>query len=194
VPVTAQEFVRRSMAGCYEGTKVFPSAEARREWQTRFKRDMRNWSQSFRKEMPHCGWNWQSSGGPTASPVGKVLLWSLLILLFTALAVWRLSALISFLRFGAVFGSAMHYTLPFWVDLILVFVGYQIVVLPLRLMRAFSYQPSNRRAIRPFPLLFLFDLLIGITLALALIFWWANHHLTEVQNAIDSVSSLFSRH
>ncbi len=46
-PSTAQEFIRRAKEGYYEATKGFPDRKARREWQRRFKREMRGWGRSL---------------------------------------------------------------------------------------------------------------------------------------------------
>src|ERR1700690_552887 len=50
-PSTAQEFIRRAKEGYYEAVKGFPDRKARREWQRRFKREMRGWRMSFDREM-----------------------------------------------------------------------------------------------------------------------------------------------
>ena len=52
-PFTAQEFIRRAKEGYYEAMKGFPDRKARREWQGRFKREMRTRADQWR-------YRWQS--------------------------------------------------------------------------------------------------------------------------------------
>ena len=47
-PSTAEQFIRRAKEGYYEAMKGFPDRKARREWQRRFKREMRANADSWR--------------------------------------------------------------------------------------------------------------------------------------------------
>ncbi len=184
-PLTAHEFIRRGMAGYYGGKRGFPDREARREWQRQCKRDLRTWKWKFRRETNAWAWNWQRPGVPSArAAAGCNTVASVVSLLHTALTLAWLAALVSLLATGAIFGQLPPAGLPVWVGVILLFLGYQLVVLPLKAARYIVGQQTNTSPARPF--FSLWDALawIGFSLMLA---WLMIAHGPEVWDVIKNL-------
>ena len=137
-PATAQEFIRRAKEGYYEAMKGFPDRKARREWQRRFKREMRAHADQWR-------YNWHSywaEHAPVHPGMGFALPF-LSLMQGAATVVW-ICAIISLLATGAVFGLALPANVPVWVAALLLFIAYGILVGPLKFARRACYYGLGR--------------------------------------------------
>jgi phage shock protein PspC (stress-responsive transcriptional regulator) len=193
IPSTAQEFIRRAKAGYYEAMKGFPDRKARREWQRRFKQDMRQWRRSFAWEMRWnaCQWqhNWHNYWAqqpPFNSAMGFAL--PILSMLHGAATILWICALVSLLSTGAIFGQALPATLPVWVAALLLCIIYGILSAPLKLARrACSWGFGHPAGAGPF--IFLADAVVWVAVALSLA-WLAVHFSPALREAVRSVPAL----
>ena len=184
---TAQEFIRRAKAGYYEGMKTFPDKHARREWKRRFKRDLRAWSHSFRWEMRSGAMNWQRYWTENTQPIAG---WSIALpfisLLRATLAIALIATLVSLLATGAIFGEVLPAGIPVWAGIILLFIGYLFIVLPLKAARHIFYYHGG--AGRPF--FFLWEALVWLGFFVAVV-WLAKHYSPELRDAIHNIPPTF---
>jgi phage shock protein PspC (stress-responsive transcriptional regulator) len=193
VPSTAQEFIRRAKEGYYEAMKGFPDRKARREWERRFKQQMRGWSRSFGREMRWNAdqWrhNWHSYWAEHAPfHPGMCFALPLLSLLHGAVTLLWICASISLLATGAVFGLALPANVPVWVAALLLFIAYGILAAPLKAARRACYwgfgQPKWAGSF-----MFLLDAVIWLAIVAALLLL-AVHYFPELRQAVRSLPSL----
>lgn len=181
-PSTAQEFIRRARAGYYEAMKGFPDRKARREWKRRFKREMRANADQWRQNW-HCYW---TEHAPVHPGMGFAL--PLLSMLHGAATVVWISALISLLATGTVFGLALPANVPVWVAALLLFIAYGIFAGPLKLARRACYRGLGQPR-WAWCFVFLLDAVVWLTVAAALL-WLAVHFFPELREAVQSIPSL----
>jgi phage shock protein PspC (stress-responsive transcriptional regulator) len=181
-PGTAQEFIRRAKEGYYEATKGFPDRSTRREWNRRFKRDMRAHADRWR-------YNWHgywAERGPVHPGMGLVL--PFLSLLQGAATVLWICALISLLATGALFGMALPANVPLWVAALLLFIAYGILAGPLKAARRSSYWNYGGRG-WTWSFVFFLDAMIWLAVVATLL-WLVFHHIPEFREAIRSIPPL----
>ncbi|MGD0538130.1 MAG: PspC domain-containing protein [Verrucomicrobiota bacterium] len=181
-PATAQEFIRRAKAGYYEAMKGFPDRKARREWQYRFKREMRANADQWR-------YNWHSYWAEHwgAHPGMGFALPLLSVLQGAATVVW-VCAMISLLATGAVFGLALPANVPVWVAALLLCLVYAILTGPLKLARRSCYWGLGRPR-WTWSFVFLADAVVWLVVAVALL-WLAVHFFPQLRDAVHSLPSL----
>ncbi len=192
-PFTAQEFIRRARAGYYEAMKKFPDRKARREWKRRFKQEMREWRMSFHREMASNSrsWrdDWRRPGGPLEFHPGLGVALPMFSLLQAALIVLFVSAVISLLATGGVFGVMPPASVPVWLVLLVLLFIYGVLVLPLKMIRrACYYDLGGARA--AWPTLVFLDVLVWLGVVVVL-FWLARHHLPQVHDAVRNIPAMF---
>jgi phage shock protein PspC (stress-responsive transcriptional regulator) len=192
-PSTAQEFIRRAKEGYYEAMKGFPDRKARREWNRRFRREMRGWRLSFDREMRANAdqWrqNWHSHWAEHAPfHPGMGLALPLLSVLHGAATVLWICAFISLLATGAVFGLALSANVPVWVAALLLCIAYGILVAPLKAARRACYRGFGppRWA---WSFVFLLDAVVWLAVVAALL-WLAVHYSPQLREAVRCVPSL----
>jgi phage shock protein PspC (stress-responsive transcriptional regulator) len=181
-PSTAQEFIRRAKEGYYEALKGFPDRKARREWQRRFKQEMRGNAEQWRH-------NWQSywaEHAPFHPGLGFAL--PLLSLLNGAATVLWICASISLLATGSVFGLALPANVPVWVAALLLFVAYAILAAPLSTARRACYWGYGRSKWAG-SFMFLLDAVIWLAIA-AVLLWLGVRYFPELREAVRSLPSL----
>ncbi|HKW30580.1 MAG TPA: PspC domain-containing protein [Verrucomicrobiae bacterium] len=181
-PATAQEFIRRAKEGYYEAMKGFPDRKARREWQRRFKREMRAHADQWR-------YNWHSywaEHAPVHPGMGFALPF-LSLMQGAATVVW-ICAIISLLATGAVFGLALPANVPVWVAALLLFIAYVILVGPLKFARRACYYGLGRPR-WAWSFVFLLDAVVWLAVVAALL-WLAFHYLPELRDAVHTLPSL----
>lgn len=191
-PFTAQEFIRRARQGYYDAMKNFPDRKARREWKRRFKQEMRDWQASFHREMASGSRQWQdhwrASSGAGAHPGLGVAL-PMFSLMRAILVVLFVSAVISLLATGGVFGVMLPATVPVWIAVVVLLFVYGMLGWPLKMMRrACYYDLGGRRAV--WPAIVLLDVIVWLAVAVVLL-WLARHHLPQVRDAVHNVPALF---
>jgi len=181
-PATAQEFIRRAKEGYYGAMKGFPDRKARREWQRRFKREMRAHADQWR-------YNWHSywaAQAPVHPGMGFTL--PFLSLLQGVVTVVWFCALISLLATGAVFGLALPANVPAWVAVLLLLIAYGILVGPLKIARRACYWGLGQPR-WTWSFVFLLDAVIWLAVVVALL-WLAVHYFPELREAIRGLPSL----
>ncbi len=181
-PATAQEFIRRAREGYYEAMKGFPDRKARREWQRRFKQEMRAHADQWRYSW-HSYW---AEHAPIHPGMGFTL--PFLSLLQGAATVLWICAIISLLATGAVFGLALPANVPVWVAALLLLIAYGILVGPLKFARRACYY-SLGRPHWAWSLAFLLDAVVWLAVVAALL-WLAFHYLPELRDAVHTLPSL----
>jgi phage shock protein PspC (stress-responsive transcriptional regulator) len=179
---TAQEFIQRAKEGYYEAMKGFPDRKARREWQRRFKREMRAHTDQW-----SCNWHRYWTEHPPIHP-GLGFTLSFLSLVQGAVTILWMCAFVSLLATGAVFGLALPASVPVWLAAILLFIAYGIVVGPLKVTRRLYFW-GLRGAKGSGSFLFLLDMITGIVVA-AILLCLAFHYFPEVRQAVDSIPAL----
>ena len=181
-PATAQEFIRRAKAGYYEAMKGFPNRKARREWQYRFKREMRANADQWR-------YNWHSYWAEHfgAHPGMGFALPLLSVLQGAATVVW-VCAMISLLATGAVFGLALPANVPVWAAALLLCLVYAILTGPLKLARRSCYWGLGRPR-WTWSFVFLADAVVWLAVAVALL-WLAVHFFPQLRDAVHGLPAL----
>jgi phage shock protein PspC (stress-responsive transcriptional regulator) len=184
-PFTAQDFIHRAKAGYYDAVRNLSDQGRQREWRRTFRREMRDWRRRFDRTMRA-----QSRHGQSLRPVGMPPLWvggagltlPLLSLLHGAIVLVWLSAVVSLLGTGTVFGATLPGSLPVWITLVLLLMGYGLVVWPLKAARrAFYYQASGDPTA---PAFVLADVIVWLAV-MGVMAWLAFHHWAEVSAAIQ---------
>ena len=181
-PSTAQEFIRRAKEGYYEAMKGFPDRRARREWQRRFKREMRSQADQWRHNW-HGYW---AEHAPFHPGMGIAL--PLLSFLHGMATVLWICAMISLLATNTVFGLALPPSVPVWVAALLLFFAYGILVGPLKLARRACYWGYGRPG-WAWSFVFLLDAVVWLAVVAALL-WLAVHYFPELREAARSLPAL----
>lgn len=189
-PSTAQEFIRRARAGYYEGMKAFGDRRAYREWKRNFRHEMRGWRQDLTREVSQsaqqwaCNWrqHWTHQPHPM---LGWWIAVPFLRLLSALVALLCLFALVSLLATGAVFGILLPAGIPVWAGLIIVILVFQIIALPLKVMRHMMYYRVGYDPVCS-GWLHLWNA-IALLGFIALLLWFARLHSAQVHDAIGNL-------
>ncbi|HXQ80880.1 MAG TPA: PspC domain-containing protein [Opitutaceae bacterium] len=189
-PFTAQEFIRRAREGYYEGMRRFGDRHARREWKRRFKQEMRGWRQNFHREMHQnaqqwaqdCRQHWALHPYPVFGWWIAIPVLRLLSLLVALLCVF---SLISLLATGSVFGILLPAGLPVWAGLIILIVVFQIIALPLKVMRHALYYGGRYEPMYAGWVHF-WNTIAWLGFILFLV-WFANRHSLQVHDALRNL-------
>jgi phage shock protein PspC (stress-responsive transcriptional regulator) len=193
IPATAQEFIRRAKQGYYEAVKGFPDRRTRREWRRQFKREMHGWGRSFGREMrwnaEQWRYNWHNYwAAHAAAHPGLAFALPFFSVLHGALTLLWISASVSLLATGAIFGMALPANVPVWLAAVLLLFMYGVLSAPLKLARRACYWGAGGAGWGG-PFLFLTDAVVSVTVAVALV-WLAVHFLPEVRHAAQSVPAV----
>jgi len=188
VPSTAQEFIRRAREGYYDGMKTFTDKHAHRAWRRRFHQEMRCWRRTFRNEMRENAFRWQQNWGAGCPPYGIGAWFALPFVAALRAGLWLLciSALVSLLATGAVFGVPLPAGVPVWAGVLCLFVFYQFLAWPLKAWRHACFYSTTHGPHPAPPFIWGFDALIGIA-SLVLLLWVAGHHLPQIHEAIKNI-------
>ena len=206
-PSTAEDFIRRAREGYYEGMKTMHDRHAHREWKRRFKREMRGWSRNFHREMMFQSHQWAHNWRrhwaqhPVVAP-GAWAAIPLLTLFIVALTMVGVAAVVSVVVTGALFGVALPATMPLWVAIVLLLIACQLLLWPLKAMRASFYWQAGGGACYPGPFAALWNSFAWLA-AVVLMAWLANKYIPGVhdfleqlqphlQHAVDSVRAWWS--
>jgi phage shock protein PspC (stress-responsive transcriptional regulator) len=191
---TAQEFIRRAKEGYYKAMKNFPDRNARREWQRRFKREMRANAAQWRHQW-RGGWGQPSPFGPfgpfgPSGPFGPGMGFSLPMfsLLHGAATILLICALISLVNTGAIFGLELPDNMPVWGAALLLFFAYGILTWPLKMARRACYWGMARTK-SCWPFMFLVEAVVWIAVVAAL-FWLGAHYFPELRHAIHRIPEI----
>ncbi|HXC98334.1 MAG TPA: PspC domain-containing protein [Verrucomicrobiae bacterium] len=182
IPATAQEFIRRAKEGYYEAMKNFPDRKARREWQRKFKREMRANADQWR----HNWYSYWAERAPVHPGMGFAL--PFLSLLNGAALILFMCTLFSVLATGSVFGRPLPGDLPVWGAAVVLLLVYGILAGPLKLARRACYRGMGPPG-WSWSLVFLMDAVIWLGVVAVLVFL-AVHYFPDVRDAFHSLPSL----
>jgi len=189
-PSTAQEFIRRARAGYYEGMRTFGDRRAFREWKRNFRHEMRGWRRDLKREMHEnahqwaCNWNRHWGGRPYPF-LGWWVAVPMLRLLSALVALVCLFSLVSLLATGAVFGILLPASIPVWAGLIILVIVFQMIALPLRVMRHAMYYGGGYDPVRAGWLHF-WNAVAGLGF-LAVLVWFASRHSGQMHDAVRNL-------
>ncbi len=194
IPSTAQEFIRRAREGYYEGMKTFGDRQAHREWKRRFKQQMRSAGDDLRREWrqnPHrwaFAWHLRWAPRPVPGP-GAWVLYPVLSLLSVVATLLFLGAAFSLLTTGAAFGIAVPVGVPTWLALVVLFFLFQMVRLPLRVMR-YAAVLGGHDGYPHAPIFHFWNGMIWFAFFLV-VAWYAGHHPAGVHAALAALPEQF---
>ncbi len=181
-PATAQEFIRRAKEGYYGAMRGFPNSKSQREWKHKFKREMRKQTNQWR-------YNWNSYRMQHAQPYpGMGFSLAFMSLLVGAASVLFISAVVSLLATGALFGMRVPIDMPVWAAILLLFIAYGILIGPLKFARR-SYYYGFGESKQAWPYIYYVDTVIGIAVALVLVLL-AAQYFPELRQAIHNIPDI----
>ena len=175
-PATAQEFIRRAKEGYYEAMKNFPD----RKWARQFKHGFGTGAAHWRSG---CGWQ-----GYSGQQAGMGFTLPILSLLSGMVTILWISALISLLAKGVVFGLALPTNVPVWVAALVLFIAYAILGGSLGAARR-AYYCGTRASQGAWPAVLLLDAAVWCVIA-AVLLCLAIHYFPELRGAIEGFPSL----
>jgi phage shock protein PspC (stress-responsive transcriptional regulator) len=189
-PPTAEEFIRRAKEGYYKAMKGFPDSRTRRKWARQWKWQMRahsfqwhyNWQQYWRARLP-------------VHPAMGITLPILSVLQGATTVLW-LSALISLLAKGNIFGMSLPASVPVWGAALFLFLLYGIVIGPMKAARRAYYwsfagmnESAGTHSHWVHPIISLVDIIVGIIVAVILL-CLAIAYFPELKDALQSVPNV----
>jgi phage shock protein PspC (stress-responsive transcriptional regulator) len=153
------------------------SADAAREWRRAWRRQRRAW-----------GWYGTPAGAPLAyaPPPKALVLLPVFGLVHVALFLAAIAMLISLVNTGAILTWELPPDVPVWAAALILLIGYQIVVAPIRAMRHVVWYPGGTQ---PPPVAFWNAVIWLVGLAFAI--WLASNHIPEIREFVERVPSLF---
>jgi phage shock protein PspC (stress-responsive transcriptional regulator) len=166
VPFNAKEVIDRAKTR---------SAEVGREWRRHWKRQQRQW---------------QRRGGPGAVPVYAMspvvaALSPFFALAHVALFLLMMVVLISLVNTGAVFNWTLPAEVPMWAAALVLLIGYQVVVSPLRAVGQWGLRTGG-----PEQASFAFWNAVVWLIGLAFAIWLASDHIPEIREFLRRVPDL----
>lgn len=183
-PETAQEFIRRAKAGYYAATKNFPDRQARREWQRRFKRNMRAHACRWSRGSYWQGWRgYYDPSAPVHPGMGFTL--PALSLVQAIVTVFCICTVVSLLGTGAVLGHALPANVPVWLAVVFAVMAFGLISTPLNIARRACYWWLGRPNATS-PAVHLLDALIWLAVVIVLMVL-AIHYFPQVKDALTGL-------
>jgi phage shock protein PspC (stress-responsive transcriptional regulator) len=169
-PFNAREVIDRAKHQYAEGTK---------HWRRQWRRQQRQWwRQRWAPGIPPVGY------GP---PLWGAPLLPLFALAHFALLVTMAAMMISLVNTGAILGWTLPAGVPAWAGLLMLFVGYQIVVSPIRAVQHWSWQLGSGAG-QPGP--YAFWNAVTWLVGMAFVVWLGSNHLPEIREFIQRLPPL----
>ncbi len=166
VPFNAKEVLARAKTQYAEGSR-----HLRKQWQ-----EQRYWRRY--------GWSPVASRYAPASPLLAVL--PLFALVHLALFVTMAAMMISLVNTGGVLNWRLPENVPLWAAVLILLVGYQIAVSPIRAVHQWSWQPQAPPQARWFAFWHAVVWIVG----LAGVLWLASNHVPEIQQFVQQLPQL----
>ena len=164
VPLNAKEVIERAK---------HQYAEGQRHWRRQWRQQQRQWRRY--------GW-----GSATAPPPWTAGIAPLFALAHLALFVTMAAMMISLVNTGGIFAWRLPEDVPVWAGALILFIGYQIVVSPIRAVQHWSWNLPGPGQ----PGLYAFwNAVIWLT-GMAIVVWIASHHIPEIQAFIHRLPDL----
>jgi phage shock protein PspC (stress-responsive transcriptional regulator) len=168
LPFNAKEVINRAKKHYAEGT---------RQWRRQLRHQQRLWRR-----------NWPGAEAPF--PYGPapalMMLLPLLSLAHLALFVTMVAMLISLVNTGAILSWQLPKDVPLWAGVLILLVGYQIVVSPIR---AAHQWPSHPQAAGPVQWVVFWNAVIWL-IGLAFAVWMASSHVPEIREFLQRLPEL----
>jgi phage shock protein PspC (stress-responsive transcriptional regulator) len=168
LPFNAKEVISRAKKHYAEGT---------RQWRRQLRQQQRHWRRT-----------WPGAGAPF--PYGPapalMMLLPLLSLAHLALFVTMMVMLISLVNTGAILSWHLPVDVPLWAGVLILLVGYQIVVSPIR---AAHHWPSQPEAAGPAQWVAFWNAVIWLV-GLAVAVWIASDHVPEIREFLQRLPEL----
>jgi phage shock protein PspC (stress-responsive transcriptional regulator) len=167
-PFNAKEVIDRAKQHYAEGTK---------QWRRHWRQQQRQW----RRQRWAPGVPLAYGQAPLVAPM--VPLFALAhFALFMAMA----AMIVSLVNTGAILGWALPEGIPVWAGVLMLFVGYQIVVSPIRAVQHWSWQLQSGG--QPGPYAF-WNAVIWL-MGMAFVVWIGSNHLPEIREFIQRLPPL----
>ena len=167
-PFNAREVIERARQQAAEGSRTW-----RREW----RRQQRQWRRY--------GWA-PSPASPYGSMPALLTLLPLFGLVHLALFVTLCAMLVSLVNTGGILDWRLPDTVPLWAGVLILLVGYQIVVSPIRAAHHWAARPQAGPAVQWLA----FWNAICWLLGLAFVLWIASNHVPEIREFVQRVPSI----
>jgi phage shock protein PspC (stress-responsive transcriptional regulator) len=170
-PLNAREVIDRARAQVLEGKK---------QWRRTWREQRRQWRRQ--------GW------APGVAPMAFGAPWVAPMLPLFALAHFALLLtfgfmVVSLVNTGAVLGWTLPPDVPVWAGILVLFIGYQVVVSPIRAVQHWSFQiPAGGQ-----PGAFAFWNAVVWLTGMAFIVWIASNHMPEIREFIQKLPPLIQQ-
>ena len=166
-PFNAKEVIDRAKKQYADGT---------RRWRRQWRQQQRHWRR----------YGWAPGAVGYDPPPWTVAIAPLFALAHLALFVAMAVMMISLVNTGAILSWRLPDNVPLWAGALMLFVGYQIVVSPIRAMQHWSWNLPGPGQ----PGLYAFWNAVIWLIGMAVIVWIASHHLPEIREFIQRLPAL----
>jgi phage shock protein PspC (stress-responsive transcriptional regulator) len=171
-PFNAREVIDRAKRQYAEGT---------RQWRRHWREQQRQWR---RQRWAPGGAPFNYAAPPWIAPVVPFFALAHLALFLTMAAM-----LISLVNTGAILGWTMPPDVPVWAGALMLLIGYQIVVSPIRAVQHWSWQLGTGGQPGPYAFWNAVIWLLGI----AFVVWIGSNHLPEIREFIQRLPPLIQQ-
>ena len=167
-PLNAKEVIDRAKAQYAEGT---------RQWRRQWRRQQRQWRRT--------GW---APGAPFAygQPPWTAALLPVFALVHLALFLTMAVMMVSLVNTGAILSWPLPANVPVWAGALILLIGYQIVVSPIRAIQHWSWQPPPGEQPGWYAFWNAVIWLVGMAFAV----WIASNHLPEIREFLQRLPPL----
>lgn len=152
-------------------------ADGRKEWRRRWRQQRRQWRRH--------GWPSGAPIGYSPPPWAAVML-PVFGLAHVALFLLMAAMLISLVNTGAILNWQLPPEIPVWAGALILLIGYQIVVAPLRAVHYWTSFPGPGAD----PGWFAFWNAVTWLIGLAFVMWIASHHVPEIREFVHRLPDL----
>jgi phage shock protein PspC (stress-responsive transcriptional regulator) len=170
-PFNAKEVIDRAKQQYAEGTK---------QWRRQWRQQQRQW----RRQRWAPGAAPFAYGAPWVAPMAPVFALAHLALFLTMAAL-----LVSLVNTGAIMGWTLPEGVPVWGGVLMLLIGYQIVVSPIRAVQHWSWQLQSGGHAGPYAFWNAVIWLMGI----AFVVWIGSNHLPEIREFIQRLPPLIQQ-
>jgi phage shock protein PspC (stress-responsive transcriptional regulator) len=167
-PFNAKDVIERAKQQAAEGSRTW-----RREW----RRQQRQWRRS--------GWG-RGAASPYGSMPALVAFLPLFGLVHLAMLVTMFAMLVSLVNTGSMLGWHLPDDVPLWAGVLILLVGYQIVVSPIRAAHHWAARPQAGPVAQWLAFWNAVVWLLGLAFAL----WIASNHVPEIREFLQRVPPL----